>query len=824
MTTEDFIDLLEHKSLAPQSITRQLRAKASQGDQRITPKSILKYLVKKEIVSRAQAKELLETTLIVSDKAESSILGLVPLVDAGEARPPKSTRAPQPQIPSPPSVANPDPLQSSNVLSDSSVEEEPVVLDPIRRGAANFDEGGGDLFSPATNPAKRGLLESDEAALPDRPKKEGKYKKRKRDRSDRKKNEWDSPLLLIGGTGLAILVVAGIVLYWLLGRENADLLLKDANDAFASQSYSQAIAKYQKFVTDFPSHQNFSQAKVRLGMSELWKDTERTSDFAGALATAQRVIKQIEDEPAFASDSGDGEGLSEAKKELSSLLATIAAGLAEQAEASDDPAAVRERIEQINAVLALAANTKYVPQAVRMDYQLNAVRDALTRIEQRQQRETDLAEGLAKMDDAIAAGNTAEAFSLRSLLIEKHPVLAKDRSLHEKVLKIAAAERNLVKFVESTEATTTTRAATGVVAELAMADRQGETVGLEGTVVVKVDGGLYGLSANDGALLWRRFVGLEGDSQPVSLDNGNIVIADSRQQSLLCVDAQSGKIIWQAPLEGVLATPTLAGDKLLVASDAGKLYVVEQTTGDQLGLVQFTQPLRLPPAVNDSGDRIYVLGEHSNIYTLSGSDFSCLGVHYVGHAAGGAAVPPVLALNKVIVADNTGAETSRVVALSLNEQGVIENDVASHRLSGLVTTPLQTAARRVAAVTTLGQAAVFEVSAANDKAGLTILASREAQKEEPLAQFALLHDGHLWVAGNQLTKLAILPTGNQLPVRGLERNFRGDAFDYPVQTAGKLLIHLRRPAASAGAIVAATDAEAAPVWETHLAVPPAGPP
>ncbi|MBA3480223.1 MAG: PQQ-binding-like beta-propeller repeat protein, partial [Pirellulales bacterium] len=146
------------------------------------------------------------------------------------------------------------------------------------------------------------------------------------------------------------------------------------------------------------------------------------------------------------------------------------------------------------------------------------------------------------------------------------------------------------------------------------------------------------------------------------------------------------------------------------------------------------------------------------------------------------------------------------------------------RLSGLVTTPLQTAARRVAAVTTLGQAAVFEVSAANDKAGLTILASREAQKEEPLAQFALLHDGHLWVAGNQLTKLAILPTGNQLPVRGLERNFRGDSFDFPLQTAGKLLIHLRRPAGSAGAIVAATDAEAAPIWETHLAVPPAGPP
>jgi hypothetical protein len=613
-------------------------------------------------------------------------------------------------------------------------------------------------------------------------------------------------------------------LYWLLNRENSDALLKEANGFFESGSYTQAISKYQTFVENYPSHQDFSQAKVRLGMAELWRDTERTTDFKAALATAQRVIPQIEDEPAFAAEAGDGDGLSQAKRELSSLLTTIAAGLAAQAEASQDSEVVQERIEQINTALALTANTKYVPQRFRLDSELNAVRDALERVKLRQKRETDLAAALAKMDDAIRDGDTAAAFAVRSELIKSYPVLLDNKPLGEKVLSIADAERSLVKFVEMRQAALTEPAPSGVVAELALADRGGENADATGSIIVCVDGGVYALNAVDGSLLWRRFVGVDSNVYPLVLASGNIVTADARQKELICLNAQSGKLVWRLPLEGKLATPSLAGNRLLVPSDAGKLFVIEQASGELLGHVPFSQPLRLPAAVSEQGDRVYVLGEHSNLYTLSGADFACMGVHYLGHSAGSIAAPPTLVLNKLIVADNSGAETSRIRALAINDQGVVENEVASHRLSGLVLTPLQAAARRVAAATTLGQAVVFEVSGGNDKSALTVLAGREAQNQEPLAQFALLHEGHLWVAGRQITKLAILPTGNQLPVRALERDYRGDAFDYPLQAVGDLVIHLRRPAGQAGAIVSAMHVEAGPTWETRIAVPPAGPP
>jgi PQQ-like domain len=821
MTTDEFIDLLERRKLAPEKTVRQLRAKAAQGDERITPKSILKYLVKKEIVSRSQAKQLLETTLVVSTKTESSILGLLPLADIPETRPAKPAKPTSPKdegvvvdrTPASPEPSPPEP---------SSREEEPVLLDPIGSITA-LDLGQSAGFDPFTDEPERDPLTGEDAS-PVAGGKSRKGKKGKRAAKDRKKNEWDSPLLLLGGTGLAVLLVAGVVLYWLLTRENADLLLKEANEAFESGSYTQAIPKYEKFVANHTGHQDFSHAKVRYHMAQLWRDTERTNDYAKALRTAQDVIAEIEDEPAFAAGDEDGQKYSQAKGELSSLLTTIATGLAEQADAADDPQLVAERVEQINTALALTANTKYVPQGLRRNTELAAVRETLDRVLQRQQREQDLAVGLASMDEAIGKGDTAAAFDVRRKLIKQYPVLLESKPLGEKLLKIAEAERTLVKFVEERKAAIGEPAPSAVVAELAMADRRGEAANIEGPIVVRIDGALYGVNLADGSLLWRRFVGFDGDSRPLLLASGNVVAADSRSNELICLNALTGKFVWRLPLEGKLATPVLAGERLLVASEAGRLYVAEQASGELRGHVAFKQPLRLPPVVSDGGDRIYVLGEHSNLYTLSTSDLSCLGVRYIGHAAGEVAVPPALVLNKVIVADNSGLETSRIRMFSLNADGAADREVRSHRLTGLVLTPMQTAGRRIAAVTSRGQAAVFEATAENDQAAFTLLASREAQGGEPLAHFALLHEGHLWIAGNQLQKLAIQPTGNQLPVRSIDRDYRGDAFDYPLHAVGQTLVHLRRPAGRPGAALAAGDSEGRPIWEVELAVPPAGAP
>jgi len=86
MKTEDFLDILEQRELVPSDVVDSIRGKVQQGKHRITSKSVLKFLVKRELITRRQAKQLLETTLTVTDHAESSILGmgLMPKMPAEE--------------------------------------------------------------------------------------------------------------------------------------------------------------------------------------------------------------------------------------------------------------------------------------------------------------------------------------------------------------------------------------------------------------------------------------------------------------------------------------------------------------------------------------------------------------------------------------------------------------------------------------------------------------------------------------------------------------------------------------------------------------------
>jgi outer membrane protein assembly factor BamB len=836
MKTEAFIDLLEARQLVPDKVVRQLRAKLAQGDDRITANSILKYLVKKELVTRRQAKELLETTLVVSNKAESSILGLVPLPEMGDERRARGSEpelmpieedAPVPLRPIPKPTVDKSPAKTKPPRAPA--EDDLFIVEPT--GLAALDGGGGDAVADSADALTGAdMLAAGTPVLAgslSKGKKKG--KKTKRAPRDRNRSQWDSPLLLMGGGGLVVLIVAGVFLWYLLFRESADALLDEANNLFESQAYAQAIERYDAFVEKFPSHKDYSRAKVRLELTKLWQAVDSPGDPAAALATAQEVIAQIEDEPAFISDAEQQEeGLSEAKRELSGLLTRIAKALTDKAEQADDKEAA-QRIKQLETVLALSANNKYVPERFRNAAELTAARETLEIVRARQARDADLAAALAKMDEAVAKNNTADAYAARSALLSRHPALKDNESLAAKIREISKAAVSLVKFVKDSQPATADEAKTAVAQQFVLAERRGEPAAASGAadepVVVRVEGALFGLRSGDGALLWRRFVGQDALAQPLILAGGAVVAADSAARGLVCLDAESGDLRWRLALDDQLTTPVLVGERLFVGGKSGKLFVVDAKSGDLLGRVELPQPIRLPPVANDRGDRLYVVADHSVIVTLATDDLSCVGVYYLGHAPGGVSAPPISVLNKIIVADNSGAETCQLRVLSLDAEGAVANEVAGTRLTGLVVTPLVEERRRFAAVTTLGQASVYEVGASDDAKSLVQLASRDPQDHQQLARYGLLREGHLWMAGNQLQKLAILPTGEQLSVRSLERDYQGDVFDAPLATVGNLVIHVRRPGGRAGAIVAATDSSSdRPAWETAVAVPLAGAP
>jgi outer membrane protein assembly factor BamB len=806
MTTEQFIDALEDRELVAGDLARQLRAKAGDGDGRVTPQAILKFLVKTDALTQWKADEIGAELLDASSDEPSPApesLELAPLGDDDDAdeRPSRPSARPiePPPILEPPRRGRP-----------TDANEEILSLNPVTRKApATADE----------------LFGADSGSKPATVYRLGGKKGKKTKRTAGGKNQWDSPLLLLGGGALVVLAIGGALLYYLIFRESADAVLADANRLFESEAYSQAVARYEEFVTNYSSHKDASHARVRLQLTRLYQAVDGGGDPSTALATARAVIAEIEDETAFVTSGG--EGSADPKQELSGLLLQIGDALVARAEKSTDPKEIEKLIADIEAVLALSSNTKYVPEKFRSPERVQIIADALGVIRTRQMRDARLAATLQEMSTAVAAGDSSKAYAARLTLLSEYPALADDESLAAQVLATSAAEQARVKFAPNERAAETAWPPSSVVAELTLAERRGAD-GAPATgapVVVRVDGALYGLRSGDGAVLWRRHAGLGSTSEPLTLEGGDIAAADLAGGELWRLEAATGELEWRLPLGERVSGIVSSGARLLATSDAGKLFVIDAASGALAGHVEFTQPIRAAPAVNDRGSCIYVVAEHSIVYTLSADDLSCLGVFYLGHAAGAVAAPPVAILDKVIIADNTGTETSRIRVLTVDERGVINGEAASERLDGLVLTPLANVGRRLAAVTTRGAVAVVEIAGGGGASALAVVAKRDGLSREPAAEYCLLEGGSLWIAGRQLSNLEIRPTENQLAAHSMETDYHGDAFDAPLKMADRLLIHVRRPAGRAGAIVAATDAAAGrAAWETEIAVPLAGAP
>ena len=808
MTIEDFLEILEQRELVPQKIIDQLRTKVQKGDRRITPKSLLKYLVKKELVTRRQAKELLQTTLTVSPNAESSILGMVPIPKLPQEEEP-SSQTPEAQIPD---AQTPE----EAIPTIAPVEESPPS------GVDLFSEQPSSLLADSlskigtNDPTLSEELEKSKLHEPEDP------TKKRRKKKGAKKNEWDSSLLLLGGGGLALLLIAGVIIGYLLTRENADEVLALASEHFDGGSYTQAIKQYERFVDNHSGHPEFSAAKVKLGMARLWQASSGTSNFTGALQTAQQVLENIGDESEFNS----------AQRDLASLLPKISQGLANQAEKAAEtgkaaPEQIKQLIEQVHASLSLCANTKYIPKTFRDEVLLGEVSQTLDRVQRTQTERVSLTQALAEIQTAVASNETAQAYQIHDSLLDAHPGLINNKQLAAKVLEISAAESAVVHYVDKPKAAETAPRPTQVIAELTLANRTGKAASAtdDSTVAVRIAGAIYGLDSRDGSLRWRRFVGIAPTLPPVTLPSGNLLIVDDRHNELLKLDGKTGKLLWRQPFETPVSRPTLFGEKALVAEFAGKLHIIEISTGQRNGYVQFAQQLPTPPALDSQGRRIYITGEHSSLYTLSTQDYSCLGVFFLNHAKGSVTTPPIKVLNKVLVAVTKGLSTSHLEVLNTTDDGVPNKKAASQRLNGVVNTPLLSQGRRLVALTTRGQVAVYEVGAGTNDAALTKIATRDPDDGTPVARHGLLHQGHVWMAGTQLLKLAILPTSDRMKVSTLDHDHYGDTFDHPLQVQSNLLIHVRRPADKAGAIVAAVEAETGrSQWETELAVPTAGPP
>ena len=257
MSAFDLIELLFKKGLITEKIRAKLEKQIEGAGKTVSPKSIARALVRKELLDPAQAKIVLTE---LEEAASETRDDLALLVDP--ERQPVEVAAPVDD-----ELGLAEPIDEEMGLADEEEDEKPAkpaadsakaaTVEPIAPTVAVVD-GLDDAVDD----------DDHHDVGDDAPATRGGKKKRKKYRT----NRWDSPLMLVGGGGLILLIALGGVLWFLMTRETSQAAYDSAEESYRSAAYTQAATKYANFIEKFASDENASAAKVKLKLSHIWND------------------------------------------------------------------------------------------------------------------------------------------------------------------------------------------------------------------------------------------------------------------------------------------------------------------------------------------------------------------------------------------------------------------------------------------------------------------------------------------------------------------------------------------------------------------------
>ncbi|MCA9185744.1 MAG: PQQ-binding-like beta-propeller repeat protein [Planctomycetales bacterium] len=640
----------------------------------------------------------------------------------------------------------------------------------------------------------------------------------------RRGHRWDSPLMLVGGGGLLILLIVGFVLYLWIFSDSGDERFNVAEEHYRQQSYSNAIEAYDRYLSKFPNHAKVSLARVRRGMARLRQAAEGASDWTRPLSVAQEILPTIRAESAF----------SEARPELSTLLPDIYRGLVDQAKRAEGSDTQTALLQNAKEARQLIDNSEYLPSSLLQPQliRIEEVEDDITLLERDINRDNELATTIERIRKATETSDTAAAYEFRNELLRQYPGLRRNAQLQDVVAGITAKERDKVSVSDTVQSST-------VDDRPPIARRQAIFAASEGStddrlshrsVFVLIDGALYGLRATDGQLQWRRWVGFQTTLHPLSATTANgddAILLDQLHKEVIRLDGATGKLQWRFPTPSATTSPVLAADKLYLVNHEKQMLELDATTGQQRRIVNVPLPIPAPPCVGDQV--LYLLGEHSSLYALDAHTLACSEVLYLGHAAGTINTPPVLAGGLLFICENAGPDFSLLHVVATDSSGLKLGKVGDPiRLEGQVTRAPVVDGRRVIVTTDLGATHVFQVDPADNESPFREVAATRATATQPSSIYVLARGSRIWSADYRLTSYVLQTSRGQLSSAQID--FDGDAFVAPLTLYGDVLLSIRRPKRSTSTMVVATNvAENAnarnaskPIWQTELASPSSG--
>ncbi len=796
MLAKDLINRLERLGLLDQEIIEALREQLAQSGARVTPEAVAKLLVDNGQLTRFQATKLIGE--LRSSEYPDTEDDVEVVDEAGD------------------DMALLDGEDSSGFVVEvvDEIAEAVEVIDydqtvPVRTsGRQSIANPHSDLMS----------MDDQSGALSPRRRKVNSPKKVE----GPEKSVWDSFKIYGIASIIMVLVFLGGTLYFVLNKGGADEFISAANNQYDQRSHAAAQASYEAFLSKYgESNPHSSIARTRAAMCKLYLASQFTNPVQ-VIDESERILPQIEAEV----------GLDEERNNLAALLVDIADNIAKAAGDAKTTEDKQRLLKELDRQIKLTENPTYVTSATRqsLSSRLLTVVETRARVQRDINRNLRLDESVLSMDADLKEQKTKAAYDTRMQLLREFPELRIDKRIVELVKSASVIQQKLVKPATDLPTVSKEALATDSIKKIVLTSLTGEAApSLNDEVVyIRVHGSILAFNAASGKLQWRRYVGYGQDHAPVPVNPGGqagVLLSDSQSLEVQNTESKDGAIRWRTKIGESFSQPIASEGVIYVSTQSGRLIAIEADTGQPRWASLLPQPLEESPGTNERPGKLYITGDHSNLYVIDKKSGNCGESFYIGHAKGTVSVPPISLQGEnaghVFVFENAGVNYTLMHVLKCDKQGgELKVTQPPFRLDGNVTVPpVLVLGRRMIVITDLGQVAVYDIEqTAKVEEQVSKVAEQVASYDAPTSTQMAVGKNQMWVTGSRIRRFELqVSTGRVVPGW---LNHEGDAFIGSPFLVGGTLIHARVLRGSTGVRVTACNPEnGTAFWQTDVGVP-----
>ena len=644
-----------------------------------------------------------------------------------------------------------------------------------------------------------------------------------------KKNQWDSKWIFIGSSVLALLGMVALILAFTIFKADSAKLWEQATENFNNFRYAAAMGDLELFIKNFPGDSHAPDAKVKIANCKL-RISYDTKQWSTTLIRAKKVLPELK---ADLEAEEMGEKFADLRSELGVILPGTALGFTEIGLGTDDVETKKEQLKLAKETMVLIDNPAYVPGSEKrkpaVNLNLQTLQDNISKIQRQIKMEHDYFVAVNTMNSLTEQGDTRTAFQTFQDLTSIYPELKTREELQQAMHAISLREADLVETIDvdlaNSEAPTSAITSSVI---LATKSGQSQVAGLGSEMLVYlVDGSLYGVRAVDGFVIWRKYVGVQTDIDPVWLQDENksdLIVVDSRSYDLIRISATDGTERWRVNIGEPFAQPNVVPIGLLVTTHSGKVMLIEPSNGSATQAAQVPKDCSVSGVMIGDLPFIYQIAVDSNVYVISSETMTCREVFYLGHDSSSVSVPPFVMSGHIIVPVNA-ANYCNLNILKPFENGLkLDYAQVSLRMVGQVNTPIARYNRWGLVMSDRGDLQMLEVNKADEEQPVSVVVKQKISSKRKGSNYLKAVSGQLWIcSGSGIRRFKIQKAAGQFKEETVANNL--DSFVGPGFLVGETFFHIRRRNRSSLVSVSAVDSDSLKeLWRTDFAAPLAGPP